>query len=41
MNDRIKKIIYAAVGVVVTIIVLASLGSIGEDLKNEQIVVCQ
>lgn len=41
MNDRIKKIIYAAVGVVVTIIVLASLGSIGEDVKNEQIVVCQ
>lgn len=41
MNDRIKKIIYAAVGVVITIIVLASLGSIGEDVKNEQIVVCQ
>lgn len=41
MNDRIKKIVYAAVGVVVTIIVLASLGSIGEDVKNEQIVVCQ
>ena len=41
MNDRIKKIVYAAVGVVVAIVVLASLGSIGEDVKNEQIVVCQ
>lgn len=41
MNDRIKKIVYAAVGVVIAIVVLASLGSVGEDVKNEQIVVCQ
>ena len=41
MNDRIKKIIYAAVGLGIAIIVLTSLSSIGEDVKNEQIVVCQ
>ncbi len=41
MNDRIKKIIYAAVGLGIAIVVLTSLSSIGEDVKNEQIVVCQ
>lgn len=41
MNDKIRKIIYASVGVVIAVVILASLGSIGEDVKNEQIVVCQ
>ena len=41
MNERIRKIVYTAVLAVVAIVVLSSLGSIGEDVKNEQIVVCQ
>lgn len=41
MNERIRKIVYAAVIAVVAILVLSSLSSIGEDVKNEQIVVCQ
>ena len=41
MSDQVKKIVYAAVGIVIAIVFLASLGSIGEDVKNEQIVVCQ
>lgn len=41
MNERIRKIVYASVIAVVAILVLSSLSSIGEDVKNEQIVVCQ
>jgi len=41
MNDRIRKIVYAAVGLGIAIVLLTSLSSIGEDVKNEQIVVCQ
>ena len=41
MNERIRKIVYTAVLAVVAIVVLSSLGNIGEDVKNEQIVVCQ
>lgn len=42
MKDlNIRKIILAAIGMVIAIVALCCIGSIAEDVKNEQIVVCQ